>query len=91
MLTIFRNVEVSGRAVAKTHLASNTAFRGFGGPQGMLVIEEIMDRIARRLGLPAGGVVRARNLLPRFAARRTPPTTARKSATSGCNRALGTH
>ncbi|WP_235013505.1 MULTISPECIES: xanthine dehydrogenase molybdopterin binding subunit [Spiribacter] len=35
----------------KTHLASNTAFRGFGGPQGMLVIEEIMDRIARGLGL----------------------------------------
>ncbi len=54
------NVEVSGR-VAKTHLASNTAFRGFGGPQGMLVIEEIMDRIARQLGLPPE-VVRERNL-----------------------------
>ena len=47
--------------VAKTHLASNTAFRGFGGPQGMLVIEEILDRIARRLGLPPE-VVRERNL-----------------------------
>ena len=35
----------------KTHMASNTAFRGFGGPQGMLVIEEIMDRIARHLRL----------------------------------------
>lgn len=33
----------------KTHLASNTAFRGFGGPQGMLVIEEVMDNIARYL------------------------------------------
>jgi xanthine dehydrogenase molybdopterin binding subunit/xanthine dehydrogenase small subunit len=43
------HIEVSGR-VAKTHLTSQTAFRGFGGPQGMLVIEEIMDRIARRLG-----------------------------------------
>jgi xanthine dehydrogenase molybdopterin-binding subunit B len=32
------NVEFSGRVV-KTNLASNTAFRGFGGPQGMLVIE----------------------------------------------------
>ena len=41
------HVEFSGR-VAKTNLASNTAFRGFGGPQGMLVIEEIIDRIARR-------------------------------------------
>jgi xanthine dehydrogenase molybdopterin binding subunit/xanthine dehydrogenase small subunit len=44
------HLEVSGR-VAKTHVTSQTAFRGFGGPQGMLVIEEIMDRIARRLGL----------------------------------------
>ena len=34
----------------KTNVASNTAFRGFGGPQGMLVIEEILNRIARRLG-----------------------------------------
>ena len=41
------NVEFSG-VVAKTNLASNTAFRGFGGPQGMLVIEEIIDRVARR-------------------------------------------
>ncbi|HEX2852412.1 MAG TPA: xanthine dehydrogenase molybdopterin binding subunit [Opitutaceae bacterium] len=47
--------------VAKTNVASNTAFRGFGGPQGMLVIEEIIDRVARRLGLPPE-VVRERNL-----------------------------
>jgi xanthine dehydrogenase molybdopterin binding subunit/xanthine dehydrogenase small subunit len=47
--------------VAKTNLASNTAFRGFGGPQGMVVMEEILDRIARRLGL-APEVVRERNL-----------------------------
>jgi xanthine dehydrogenase molybdopterin binding subunit/xanthine dehydrogenase small subunit len=38
--------------VAKTHSVSNTAFRGFGGPQGMLVIEEILGRIALKLGLP---------------------------------------
>ena len=47
--------------IAKTNTASNTAFRGFGGPQGMLVIEEIVDRIARRVGLPPD-VVRTRNL-----------------------------
>jgi xanthine dehydrogenase large subunit len=35
----------------KTHTVSNTAFRGFGGPQGMLVIEQIMDDIARTLQL----------------------------------------
>ena len=53
-------IEFRGQ-VAKTNLSSNTAFRGFGGPQGMLVIEEILDRIARRLGL-APEVVRERNL-----------------------------
>jgi len=47
--------------IAKTNIASNTAFRGFGGPQGMLVMEEIVDRIARRLKLPPE-VVRGRNL-----------------------------
>ncbi len=41
--------EFSGR-VAKTNVVSHTAFRGFGGPQGMVVMEEILDRIARRLG-----------------------------------------
>jgi xanthine dehydrogenase large subunit len=54
-----RNVEILGR-VCRTHHVSHTAFRGFGGPQGMLVIEEILDRIARRLGLPAHEV-RERN------------------------------
>ena len=53
-------VEFRGQ-VAKTNLSSNTAFRGFGGPQGMVVMEEILDRIARRLGLPPE-VVRERNL-----------------------------
>lgn len=33
----------------RTHKVSNTAFRGFGGPQGMLVIENIVDTIARVL------------------------------------------
>jgi xanthine dehydrogenase molybdopterin binding subunit len=37
-------------SVWKTHLPSNTAFRGFGGPQGMAVMETIVDRIARTLG-----------------------------------------
>jgi xanthine dehydrogenase large subunit len=33
----------------KTHTVSNTAFRGFGGPQGMMVIEAVLDDIARAL------------------------------------------
>ncbi|MBX9588582.1 MAG: xanthine dehydrogenase molybdopterin binding subunit [Hyphomonadaceae bacterium] len=44
----------------KTHTVSNTAFRGYGGPQGMLAIETVIDRVARHLGLPLDGV-RQRN------------------------------
>ncbi len=33
----------------KTHKVSNTAFRGFGGPQGMMGMEQVIDEIARRL------------------------------------------
>ena len=35
----------------KTNTVSNTAFRGFGGPQGMMGIEAVMDDIARHLRL----------------------------------------
>ncbi len=35
---------------ARTHTQSNTAFRGFGGPQGALAIELIMDSLARKVG-----------------------------------------
>ncbi|MEE4277692.1 MAG: xanthine dehydrogenase molybdopterin binding subunit [Halieaceae bacterium] len=42
-------VRVTGHRV-KTHTVSNTAFRGFGGPQGMLAIEDIIDAIARATG-----------------------------------------
>jgi xanthine dehydrogenase large subunit len=45
----------------KTNTQSNTAFRGFGGPQGMIVIEAIMGDIARTLGLDPLEV-RKRNL-----------------------------
>ncbi|OZY83759.1 xanthine dehydrogenase molybdopterin binding subunit [Cellvibrio mixtus] len=34
----------------KTHTVSNTAFRGFGGPKGMMAIETIVEDIARYLG-----------------------------------------
>ncbi len=35
----------------RTDTVSNTAFRGFGGPQGMVVIERVIDAIAAQLGL----------------------------------------
>jgi len=53
------NVEIISHR-CKTHTVSNTAFRGFGGPQGMVVIEQIVDSIARVLGLDPL-VVRRRN------------------------------
>lgn len=46
------NLTVEGRAW-KTNLPPNTAFRGFGAPQAMAVIENILDRIARFLKLDA--------------------------------------
>uniref|UniRef100_A0A8C0FYR7 Xanthine dehydrogenase/oxidase n=1 Tax=Bubo bubo TaxID=30461 RepID=A0A8C0FYR7_BUBBB len=38
--------------VCKTNLPSNTAFRGFGGPQGMMIAECWMSDLARKCGLP---------------------------------------
>src|SRR5574337_1420219 len=43
----------------KTNTQSNTAFRGFGGPQGAIAIENILDSIARKLGRDALAVRRA--------------------------------
>ena len=42
-------VRISGFC-ARTNIQSSTAFRGFGGPQGALVTEQLVDTIARRLG-----------------------------------------
>ena len=44
---------------ARTNTQSNTAFRGFGGPQGALAIEMILDSVARRLGRDPLAVRRA--------------------------------
>ncbi|HEX7905891.1 MAG TPA: molybdopterin cofactor-binding domain-containing protein [Chitinophagaceae bacterium] len=46
----------------RTHLPPNTAFRGFGGPQGMFVIEAAIDKAAEQLGIPAS-VIQQKNLL----------------------------
>jgi xanthine dehydrogenase large subunit len=44
------SLRFEGRPV-RTNVASNTAFRGFGGPQGMAVIEDAMSRAAELLGI----------------------------------------
>jgi xanthine dehydrogenase large subunit len=43
----------------RTHTQSATAFRGFGGPQGMVGIERVMDHVAHHLGLDPLQVRRA--------------------------------
>ncbi|KAK4189852.1 molybdopterin binding aldehyde oxidase/xanthine dehydrogenase [Podospora australis] len=45
------NIHVRGR-LCKTNTMSNTAFRGFGGPQGMFIAECYMSEVADRLGMP---------------------------------------
>ncbi|MBB5205356.1 xanthine dehydrogenase large subunit [Inhella inkyongensis] len=64
------HVALSGFA-ARTNTQSNTAFRGFGGPQGALAVEMLMDAIARRLKLDPLAVRRA-NL---YQEGQTPPQT----------------
>ena len=55
------NVEVTAYS-CRTHLPPNTAFRGFGGPQGMFVIEAAISRAANELGIAARDI-QARNIL----------------------------
>ncbi|XP_029282570.1 xanthine dehydrogenase/oxidase isoform X2 [Cottoperca gobio] len=50
---------VRGRGfLCRTNLPSNTAFRGFGGPQGMMVTESWITDVAQTLGRPAEEVRR---------------------------------
>ena len=45
------NVRIVGK-VCKTNLASNTAFRGFGGPQAMFITEQLISHVASFLKVP---------------------------------------
>lgn len=45
------NLHVRGH-LCKTNTMSNSAFRGFGGPQGMFIAETFMEEVADRLGIP---------------------------------------
>jgi xanthine dehydrogenase large subunit len=55
----------------KTNTQSNTAFRGFGGPQGAFAIEYIIDDVARSLGVDSLDV-RRRNLYGKTERNQTP-------------------
>ncbi len=54
------NLRATG-TICKTNLPSNTAFRGFGGPQGVALIENVLEDVSAKLGLDAYDV-RRRNL-----------------------------
>ena len=54
------NCDIAGHRL-KTNIVSHTAYRGFGGPQGMIMAEAVMDKIARTTGLDPL-TVRKRNL-----------------------------
>lgn len=49
-------LRVTGR-VCRTHTPSNTAFRGFGHPQAVLVMEDIVFRAAHVTGLAPETVI----------------------------------
>jgi len=55
------NVRIYG-VCCRTNLPSNTAFRGFGGPQGMFVIESAITMVAEKLGV-SREAIQAKNLL----------------------------
>ena len=55
------NVRVSATS-CRTNLPPNTAFRGFGGPQGMFVIEAAITQAAEALGIDRA-VIQKQNLL----------------------------
>jgi xanthine dehydrogenase large subunit len=55
----------------KTNQVSHTAFRGFGGPQGMIMAEAIMDTIARKVGKDAL-TIRKQNLYSEATGMTTP-------------------
>ena len=53
----------SAGKLAWTHLPSNTAFRGFGVPQGALICEDMIEAVAKQLRISAG-MVREVNFMP---------------------------
>jgi xanthine dehydrogenase large subunit len=52
------NIRITSHRL-KTHTQSNTAFRGFGGPQGMVGIERVLDHVAHTVGRDPLAVRRA--------------------------------
>ncbi len=64
------NVRITSHRL-KTNTCSATAFRGFGGPQGVMGIERVVDHVAHQLGLDPL-VVRQRNFYTKSKVQETP-------------------
>ena len=80
-LLLSEHVAARARCRCKTNTVSNTAFRGFGGPQGMVAVERMIEEIAYALGQgsargPQGATSTAR------ASATSRPTTRRSRTTS---------
>jgi xanthine dehydrogenase/oxidase len=58
------SVRVRGH-ICKTNIPSNTAFRGFGGPQGMIVGETMFEHAARELGVSREALLRKNLYAPK--------------------------
>ncbi len=65
------NIRITSHRL-RTNMCSATAYRGFGGPQGMLGIEAVMDHVARHLGLDPLTVRRANYYADGAAGQTTP-------------------
>jgi len=55
------NVKIRA-ACCRTHLTPNTAFRGFGGPQGMFALEVAIEKAAEKMGVSADSI-QSKNLI----------------------------
>ena len=53
------NFRAVGR-ICRTNLPPNTAFRGFGGPQAMIITEQCIQRVTEHLQLPPEKVIRSK-------------------------------
>ena len=73
----------------RTNTQSNTAFRGFGGPQGAIAIEYILDSVARALGRDALDVRRANYLRRRRARQHAVRPAGRGQHPRAAHRAAG--
>lgn len=78
----YPNVRLTSRPM-KTNTVSNTAFRGFGGPQGVVAAERMIEEIAYALGKDPWKSARPTSTATATTAASSPPII-RRSRTTSC-------